>query len=329
MNGVWPIGRTASACGSALLTLVLASACAHGGQPAIEPSASVTAEHLRLQAQLAERDETIQQLEGRMALLEASERQLRERLETSTSLRLDDQKEAEARDAVRIGRVPEKPAAPEPAREPRPRLVLTSESTARPMLRLHAEGRESDRRELTSSSWTPPTATERLTVMQVPQLPSSSARPPSRSVESSAPMPSEDNRAPMPAPRALPSGPADELYLHALDLVRRREFPEALRELDAFLQGFPDDARNARAQFWRGEILYAQRDFTRALAAFEQSLGRDPRGDKAPDTLLRIARCHAQLGAHERAHTALHKLQTNFPDSEAARVARQVKQEDT
>jgi tol-pal system protein YbgF len=195
------------------------------------------------------------------------------------------------------------------------------------MLRLHAEGREADRRELTSSTWTPPTTTDRLTVMQVPRLPSLTAAPQSATLELRT-QPAEPR--PMPAaPKAASNGPADELYVHALDLLRRREFPEALRELDAFLRGYPADSRYARAQFWRGEILYAQRDFARALAAFEQSLVRDPSGDKAPDTLLRIARCQSHLGAHERARAALNKLKTNFPDSEAARVAAQVKQEDT
>jgi tol-pal system protein YbgF len=345
MNGVWPIGRGRAACGSALLSLVLASACAHGAaKPVVVPGAAERAELTRLSAQLAERDQTIVQLEGRMAMLETSEQQLREQLERARA------EEAQVRETVRIGaaaRGKQPPAAPEP--RPEPRLVLGNNagsslslgSESRPLLRLHAErgGERSSSartsggydRELTSSAWTPPTTTERLTIAQVPALPTlaSPARAPAAEPRLAAPANTVPVSAAVASPSLVTSGPADELYVHALDLLRRRELPEALRELAAFLRGFPGDPRVARAQFWRGEILYAQRDFAGALAAFEQSLVRDPSGDKAPDTLLRIVRCQQRLGAHERARAALNKLRTQFPDSEAARVAAQLTQEDT
>ena len=113
----------------------------------------------------------------------------------------------------------------------------------------------------------------------------------------------------------------DDLYLHALDLLRRRELPEALRELDAFVGASPGDPRIARAQFWRGELLFAEHQFARALSAYEQALLRDSTGDRAAETLLRIARCHRRLGASERARAALLRLRTQFPDSAAARQA--------
>ena len=323
-----PIG---SARRGAWIALLLASGCAaHGGSGnkasgAAEVLAHERAELLRLQTQLGERDQTIQQLEGRMAMLEASELQLHEQLE---SMRAEASFAAEspvetARDSARGHTRPSQ-------REPKsaPRLVLGNaagnEGESRPLLRLHAERGESSKREFTSS-WTPPTTTERLTVAAVPQLSAVHERP--RMLAPVAPIAPTPPLAIQPE-RETNSG-ADELYVHALDLLRRREFPEALRELDAFLVSAPRDARVARAQFWRGEILYAQRDFARALAAFEQSLARDPSGDKAPDTLLRIVRCQHQLGAHEQARAALNRLRTQFPESEAARAALQVMQEDT
>jgi tol-pal system protein YbgF len=135
----------------------------------------------------------------------------------------------------------------------------------------------------------------------------------------------------VPAP-ATKSG-VDDLYAHALDLLRRRELPEALRELDAFVRDAPNDPRIGRAQFWRGELLFAERQFARALLAYEQVLLRDGGSDKAADALLRIARCHRRLGASERARAALLRLRTQFPESAAARQAQQeplpTAQEDT
>lgn len=117
--------------------------------------------------------------------------------------------------------------------------------------------------------------------------------------------------------------------MRALDLLRRREFAEALRELEAFVQSFPDDPRSARALFWRGEILFSERSYARALSAFEQVLARAPHGERAADAWLRIARCHMRLGAPALARAAITKLKAEFPESEAARLAEQILQEDS
>lgn len=141
-------------------------------------------------------------------------------------------------------------------------------------------------------------------------------------VRSLEPVPISSERLRVVAlPSAEPSldAAADDLYLRAIDLVRRREFAAALRELDAFLHSFADDPRSLRALYWRGEVLFAQREYARALESYEGALSRAPDGDRAPDTLLRIARCLVKLGATERARATLAQLTAQFPDSDAAR----------
>jgi TolA-binding protein len=88
--------------------------------------------------------------------------------------------------------------------------------------------------------------------------------------------------------------------------------------LDIFLRRFVDHPRAGKVMFWRGEVLFAQREYALALAAYERSLAREPRGEKAADALLKISLCHRQLGSPERARSALERLKSQFPDSEAA-----------
>lgn len=323
MNGVWPKGRTTRAGGVALLLSVL-PACAHGSAAATAAAskAASAAEVEGLRAQLAARDQTVQQLEGRLAMLEAAQRQLRGELEAErslTPLREAAAREPTGRESVRIGAL-----ARESAREPRSTPALPStistpanSAEARPVLRLSGDRREAERHELTSS-WIPPTTSERLTVSPVPAL-SSAQRVSARAASSSSARDPASSAPTVPPPTEKPR--VDDLYVHALDLLRRRELPEALRELDAFVRDAPTDPRIARAQFWRGELLFAERQFVRALAAYEQVLLRDGSSDKAADALLRIARCHQRLGASERARAALLRLRTQFPDSAAARQA--------
>jgi tol-pal system protein YbgF len=214
---------------------------------------------------------------------------------------------------------------------PAPVSAPAASNEVRPVLRLSGDRRESDHHELTSS-WVAPSTGERLTVSPVPTL--SNAGTTSRTstgAHEKATLGAREPEAVAPLPAANPQ--RDDLYVHALDLLRRRELPEALRELDAFVRDAPNDPRIARAQFWRVELLFAERQFVRALAAYEQVLLRDGSGDKAADALLRIARCHQRLGARERARAALLRLRTQFPQSAAARQAEQepelTAQEDT
>jgi len=256
----------------------LLSACAHGsGKGAVADPAQVglAGELSALRAQLHERDQLVTQLEGRLSLLEAEQRQLRyaisEREVAPVGLR----------ETVRIGehmhdeeRVPR-----EPKRE------------ARPVLRLYEDKRASSGVE--QELQPVPVVSERLPV------------------------------APLPTSLGIARAASDDKdsYLAAIDLLRRRDFAAALAALDAFLASTPSDERAGRALFWRGEALFAQKHYDQALSAFESSLSREPRGEKAADSLLKIGLCHKRLGAHDRARDAMNQLKAQFPQSHAARLA--------
>ena len=77
------------------------------------------------------------------------------------------------------------------------------------------------------------------------------------------------------------------------------------------------------ALYWRGEVLYAQRQYGRALRQFEGVLASAPDGDRVPDALYKIGLCHRRMGEPQRAREAFERLRTRFPDSKAARLASQ------
>jgi tol-pal system protein YbgF len=234
-----------------------------------------------LSQRLAERDQLVTQLESRLSLLEAEQRQLRYALaerEAAPPL---------LRETVRIG---EEPSAQEERRSQR-------RSEPRPVLRLYENKRPSA--PLDEAGLEPiPQVSERLPVAPLPDA----------SVATRAREPGNPEKG-------------NDPYLVAIDLVRRRDFGAALGALSAFLRDHPGDERVGRAQFWRGEVLFAQRQYADALSAFESALSREPQGEKAPDSLLKIGLCHKRLGAPERARAAMRQLKTQFPQSHAARLA--------
>jgi tol-pal system protein YbgF len=251
------------------------SGCAHGARPAPESATAAIATQLaQFEQQLAERDQLVTQLESRLSLVEAEQRQLRYALAEREAAPV-----AGLRDTVRIGESG-------PVREER----AERRHEQRPVLRLYENRRSSD-----APLESIPEVSERLPV------------------------------APLPASLGLGRAPeattASDPYLSAIDLVRRRDFAAALAALGAFLRDYPADERVARAQFWRGEVLFAQKQYAQALSAFETALSREPRGEKAPDSLLKIGLCHKRLGAPDRARAAMDKLKLQFPQSNAARLA--------
>jgi TolA-binding protein len=190
---------------------------------------------------LAERDQLVTQLESRLSLLEAEQRQLRYALAEREAAPVG------LRETVRIG---DAPGVREERESPRRKEL-------RPVLRLYENHRMSE-----AGLEPVPVVSERLPVAPLPV-------------------------APLPESLGLgktrePAGASDP-YLSAIDLVRRRDFPAALAALTSFLRDYPADERVARALFWRGEVLFAQKHYGEALSAFETSLSREPRGEKAPD----------------------------------------------
>lgn len=317
-------------------TVLTLGACAHTRAGPGDESArrAADAELLAVRGRLSERDQQVEQLESRLALLESAQRGLRARIEAD--------RERPTFEAVRIGA----PNESEPVRD-EPTAAIAA-SGPRPLLRLHGDGRDDrarprlDRGELTAS-YVPavreraplesvPAVNERLSVMPVPPV----RRPETGTDAPSSSPPRPRAAAPTPAPTRVHESDArgeaedaEALYVRALDLVRQRSFAPALAAIDALLAAHPRHPHAVRALFWRGEILFAQHAYARALETFERALAREPSGDKAPNALLRIALCHARLGAPDRAREALEALRIRFPDSEAAHMAAQVTQEDS
>jgi tol-pal system protein YbgF len=250
------------------------SGCAQAA-PASEASTAasdISVQVNALQQKVAERDQLVTQLESRLSLLEAEQRQLR--------YALAEREAAPAavgvRETVRIG-----------AREEHER---EAKREVRPVLRLYEDRRPSE------TALAPvPEVSERLPVAPLPES--------------------------LGLSKTRASNESKDPYLSAIDLVRRRDFPAALSALSHFIATHPGDERVARALFWQGEVLFAQKSYAPALSAFETSLKQEPQGEKAADSLLKIGLCHKRLGAPDRARAAIKQLKAQFPQSNAARLA--------
>lgn len=304
-------------------SLAMACACATAPPPAAsEPNAELQT----LRALQSEQAHQIEELETRIALLEADARNARG---SGTSASVEPP--PRSGDTIRIGERRELTAA-QPAARPVGWGDETigdaedSRSTKRPRLKLY--GQKGELREVPSreraetASDAPagranlpsvPMVNETLPVVPLPQQRAAQLR-------AAEPASAADSGE---APRAEPVRPESPLasYRGALKLLRERRFDQALDAFSAFITANPHHALAANALYWRGEAHYAKREYAPALADFEAMLERFPRAEKAADALLKQALCLRQLGSEDKARDVFRRLRTDYPNSQAASMA--------
>ena len=110
-------------------------------------------------------------------------------------------------------------------------------------------------------------------------------------------------------------------YQAALAHVTAREWDLALVALGRFVADHPGHAYADNAMYWRGEVLYARRDYAAAITELTSMIERFPTGNKVPDALLRIGFAYQRLGESERARQIFRRVREQFPGTVAARTA--------
>ena len=117
---------------------------------------------------------------------------------------------------------------------------------------------------------------------------------------------------------ALPKRPTDtpkEQYDHATSLLLDDQNSSgAERALKTFIEDHPKHELASNAYYWLGETYYVRKLFKQAAYAFAAGYQRFPKGNKAPDYLLKLGMAFGQLGKDSEACTAFLRLLTSFPN---------------
>jgi tol-pal system protein YbgF len=259
------------------------------------------------------RDRRIAELESRLALSTAEARDLRAELDAARerhgSVRIGEPT-ASREDDADLGRATS--VETEPAED---------DGGGRPVLRLYGAPPPPSVAALPGPVAPPivppppPGALDRLPVVMTPGEPDSvPAIPLTPVVVATA----------APATATVESDPHDPIaleYRAALAHVSQREWDQALSALGRFVTAHPSHPYADNAMYWRGEVLYAQRDYPGAIAELSAMIERFPHGNKVPDALLRIGFSYQRLGERERAREIFRRVREQFPGTVAARTA--------
>ena len=143
-------------------------------------------------------------------------------------------------------------------------------------------------------------------------------------------MATEDETPTTPAPGTpqVAEQPGEgEAYRAAYALVRGQEFDAAVDAFTSFLRNFPDGRYAPNAHYWLGELYLVvdPADPEAARQSFTLLLNEYPDNAKVPDALYKLGRVQYIKGNSVRAREYLDRVIREYPDSSAARLARDFK----
>ena len=126
-----------------------------------------------------------------------------------------------------------------------------------------------------------------------------------------------------PGELPVPGGSDRDNYQAAFELLKEQRYEQAAMAFQQFLVTYPDSQLADNAQYWLAESYYVTDDFAEALEQFSVVINRHPRSRKVPDALLKMGYCNYELERWGDARAALTRVQSEFPDTTAARLAEQ------
>jgi tol-pal system protein YbgF len=114
---------------------------------------------------------------------------------------------------------------------------------------------------------------------------------------------------------------ADTLYQNALRDYNTGKYDLARQEFSDYIRNFPTNDLASNAQFYLGEIAYAQGDYKGAISAYDNVLTNFPHSFKLADSLLKKGMAEQELGLKTAAMRDFRDVLRRFPGSDASRRA--------
>ena len=127
---------------------------------------------------------------------------------------------------------------------------------------------------------------------------------------------------PAAAASADPSAESSD-YEAALNLLKQGKNKEALGAFESLITRYPSGSFAPGAHFWAGNAALQAKDVAGASKHFNVVLNKWPSDPTAPDAMLGLANSQQAMGDAKTAQRTLQQLVDRYPQSNAAKIARQ------
>lgn len=101
-------------------------------------------------------------------------------------------------------------------------------------------------------------------------------------------------------------------YDLALSALKDKKYDLAKIKFDELIRNYPESSLLDRMIFWYAEALFYQKDFYNSASFYLKCYQKYPKGQKAPDALLKVAMSLGELKQPEQACQILDKLEKEF-----------------
>ena len=137
------------------------------------------------------------------------------------------------------------------------------------------------------------------------------------------PSPSQGGNPAKAPPRKPPASEVEaQFYKKAFDLYYARDYSKAVAKFDELLAKFPASTYADNCHYWIGECQFAQGNFAKAVTAFRKVF-TFPETEKADDAQLKMGYCFLRLGDKKQAAEEFKKVVSLYPDSEYTERAKE------
>ena len=151
------------------------------------------------------------------------------------------------------------------------------------------------------------------------------ASPATSGAPTAGPAPAGDPSAAAPAPSRPPGGLAgmasDTLYQNALRDFTTGKYDLARQEFSDYVKNYGSTDLASNAQFYLGEISYAQGDYKDAVGQYNNVLSNYPQSYKLAASLLKKGMAELELGMKATGARDLKEVVRRFPGSDESRRA--------
>jgi tol-pal system protein YbgF len=121
----------------------------------------------------------------------------------------------------------------------------------------------------------------------------------------------------------LPPGNAEMLFAAAYGDYARGNYDLAISEFRQYVETYPSSELADNAQYWIGEILYAQKKLSEAVAEFDKVRAISPNGDKTAPALYKRGMLLLEMGRREEAVLQFLDLFNNYSKTKEGELAHQ------
>jgi tol-pal system protein YbgF len=129
-----------------------------------------------------------------------------------------------------------------------------------------------------------------------------------------------------PPPAPSPAGPGvspQRMFESSWSDYTAGQWATCVQGFDMYLRTFPRSEMAADAQFYIGECQFQDGKYTEAVDAYNKTIAGYGRSARVPEAMYKRGLALERLAQPDRARESYEQVMKNYPDSDAARLAKQ------